>query len=254
MKELIAKSASSKFKNARKACPGMSDEVYILADYIAKYISNADLNPSGMLMTLVCVQDDLQRGRCGFAGGDKVPEEFISRRDALTAQFCYILQVIDAIFEADFADAVRNECKEAFGWNAPKQVKFQDPETYPPYIKAAIDWWANAVQHPKMDNGDNTMNVFMAMFGGSCLAKEFAEDEMRAFRSTLAKGITDELESRGQSYLSVDYGPSGVLADAGEAANMGAFAFPFKTSMVVTENLVKVASGYGSSYKTIWQA
>ena len=125
---------------------------------------------------------------------------------------------------------------------------------YPPYIMAAVDWWTNAVQHPKMDNGDRAMDIFMSMFGGSALAKEFSAEEMQAFRSTLAKGIATEVEAYGVAYLRVDYGPEGALADAGAAAKMGGFSFPCKTSMSVNEHSVQVAAGYGAPYETIWQA
>lgn len=256
MKESILKDARSKFQKARELCPGMSEEVYILTDYISEHDSHDEVIPEGMVVLFALVQDDLHRGRCGFAGSDgSVPEAFLTRTNQLKAQFCYVLQVVDAIADEEFADAVREGCQQAFGWSVPKQIKVDDQLSYPPYIMAAVDWWTDAVQHPKMDNGDSAMGMFMALFGGSALAKNFTEGELSAFRATLAKGIETELaEGRDSVRLSVDYGPEGVLAEAGDAANMGGFAFPCKTTMYVSTTSVKVSAGYAAPYETIWQA
>lgn len=254
MGRLVLSNAADKFKNARELCPGMSEETYVLTDYIGKYIGNNDVYPEGIMIHLLCVQDDLKQGKCGFVQTDAVPEIFITRRDLLLAQLCYIVQVIDAIAEEDFADAVRNECEGAFGWKVPKQVTVGDQLDYPPYVMAAVDWWTNAVQHPKMDNGEGSMDLLMALFGGSVLAKTSSATEMRAFRSTLAAGIASEVKRCGRSRLYVDYGPEGVLAKAGAAAKMGGFSFPCKTSMSITEHAVEVSAGYGAPYETIWRA
>ncbi len=244
-----------RFSEARVKCHGMPEEVYQLADYLAKHI-NEEVVPTGITIALICTMDDINKGRCGFGGGNcSFPDFFVEHKSQVLAQACYILQIVDEITDAEFADAVRTECKDAFHWNVPKRVSVSDDNEYPAYVKAAIDWWAEAIQHPKMDNGDNSLGNLMAMLGGSSLAKNFSEDEMRAFRSTLATGIISDIEKFGCAQLNVDYGPDRILHEAGEAAGItSGFAFPCKTYMRVSKDKVTVSAGHAAPNETIWKS
>jgi hypothetical protein len=248
------KEMRKRLSDTRTKCPGMSEEVYQLADYLAKHI-NEEIVPRGVVIILICTMDDINKGRCGFGGGDcSFPDYFIEHKSQVLAQACYILQIIDEVTDAEFANDVRTECKNTFHWNVPKRVSVSDDNEYPAYVTAAIDWWAEAIQHPKMDNGSNSLGSLMAMLGGSSLAKNFSEEEMKNFRSKLAAGIISEIEKYGCAQLRVDYGPDGILYEAGEAAGItNGFAFPCKTYMRVSKDEVTVSAGYAAPNETIWK-
>lgn len=72
MSEMLMTDVCKKFANARELCPGMSEEIYALTDYMAA-IANDQLVPGGILMMLVCVMDDLEKKRCGFAHKTEFP-------------------------------------------------------------------------------------------------------------------------------------------------------------------------------------
>lgn len=248
------KDMKARFGNAREACPGMSEEVYQISDYLSENI-NDEVYPTGMVIALLCVLDDIQKGRCGFASGKSFPEYFITHRTQTLAQACYILQVIDAVTDAAFAGEVRADCENALQWIVPKRVVVSDDEVYPPHVKAAVDWWAETMQHPKMDNGESAFGVLVAMVGGASFTKHFSESEMKVFRSTLAAGIMAELARRSSMMLHVDYGPDRILGEAGMAAGIKSqFAFPCKTYMMISEKEVTVSCGYRAPDETIWRA
>lgn len=253
----VMKGMRGRFSEARSRCPGMSEEVYQLSDYLAMHI-NEELVPSGIVIALMCTMDDIKKGRCGFCGhSGSSPEYLVEHKSQVLAQACYILQVIDAVTDVEFADAVRIECKNAFNWQVPKLVIASDDleKKYPAYVKAAVDWWSDAIQHPKMDNGDDSLGMLMAMLGGSAFAKDLSDDEMRAFRSTLANEIESQIDEYGLAQLNVDYGPNRILSKAGQAAGITSqFTFPCKTSMSVSKSKVIVSAGYGAPNKIIWES
>lgn len=254
MHELILDNVRSKFQRARELCPGMSEEVYALTDYLGKY-ANDRLDPDGMTMVFLLVQGDLLQGRCGLAGSDNpIPKEFLTQREQLESQFCYILQVVDAIADEEYAEAVRDKCQRTLGWVVPKQVKINDQLPYPPYVMAAVDWWTNAVYHPKMDDGSGFMSLVM-LLRNEASAKGPTEKAIRKFRKVLAKGIMSRMrKGYNPVILMVDYHPGGALAEAGKAAKMRDLSFPCKTTMEVRKTIIKVSAGYQAPYETIWQA
>jgi len=246
----------NRFSDAREKCPGMSEDIYQLADYLAKHI-NEEVVPSGVTIALFCAIDDIKKGCCGFGGNCSFPDYLIEHKYQVLAQACYIIQIVDAVTDADFADDVRIECKDAFNWQVPKRVSVSDDkEEYPAYVKAAVDWWAEAIQHPRMDDGDDTLPKLMATFGGPSLANNFTEETMKDFRSTLATGIISEIEKEGGCmFLDVDYRPDRILNEAGQAAGITRrYAYPFNTRMSVSKDEVTVSAGYAASHEIIWKA
>lgn len=253
MSELMMTNAREKFASARETCPGMSEEIYALTDYIAA-VADDRLAPDGVMIMLLCIMDDLDKKRCGFsAAGIDFPKYLTEHNLQVKAQVPYVLQVVDAISGADFAEAVRQECNAAFHWTIPKRVTLSDEVDESENIKAAVNWWAEAIQHPKMDNGTDEMSIFMAMFGGS-RKRQFSEDELLTFRKELAAGIKAQMEGVNEVMLSVDYGPDQVLGRAGDAIGLGGFDYPCKTMMWITKTDVTVRAGYGASKDVIWRA
>lgn len=241
-----------KFANARNLCPNMSEEIYALSDYLAA-IANDQLVPGGFVMMFLCTMDDLEKKRCGFANKVEFPEYLATHNMQVRAQMPYILQVVDAFAEPEFADAVRRECQEAFHWNVPKRVDTSSQKVSDcDYISAAVDWWTEAIQHPKMDNGDDGLAKIMMMFGGS--HRQFTSDELKRFREALATSIARELEDGGRLTLRVDYGPDYILGEAGSSIGLGQFDFPCKTVMWISETEVSVSAGYRAPEQVIWKA
>ena len=251
MSEMLMTDVCKKFANARELCPGMSEEIYALTDYMAA-IANDQLAPGGILMMLVCVMDDLEKKRCGFAHKTEFPEYLVTHNLQVRAQLPYILQVVDAIAEPDFAEEVRAECKEAMHWDIPKRIDVSNEASERGYINAAVNWWAEAIQHPKMDNGGNGLAMLMVMFGGCTSSRQLTEPELAVFREKLAAGIATLMERMGHATLSVDYGPDRTLGEAGATIGLGQFDFPCKTTTWISETKVSVRAGYGAPEQVIW--
>lgn len=246
---------AEKLNTVREACPGMPEEVYIFTEYLAQH-ANSELYPTGVVVMLLGAIDDFQNERCGFACNREqgFPEELRGRGKEILAQACYILQVFDAVFDEEAAQIIRTDCEQALGWNVPRRVTFVTEQEYPDCVKAAIDWWSETLQHPKMDNGDSQLTMLMAMFGGNAFSRNITVEQLEKFRHILAEDLTAELERSRSVRLGVDYGPSGVLAHAASEAELDGFAFPCKTCMHVSTGEVKVSYGYGAPYSVIWSA
>lgn len=259
MSEMLMTNVKEKFANARELCAGMSEEVYALTDYVAT-VANDSLVPAGFLMMFVCVMDDLEKKRCGFATVTEFPEYLITHNMQVRAQMPFILQVVDAIAEPDFADEVRSQCKEAFHWNIPKRVDISSKISEHENVNVAVNWWAEAIQHPKMDNGDDGLASLMVMLGGCTGGRQLTKAELQTFRERLADIIVRELKEhpaedypRFEVVLSVDYGPNRLLGEAGDTIGLGQFDYPCKTVMWVSETEVSVRAGYGAPMRVIWR-
>lgn len=253
MKEATMTNIREKLANARELCPGMSRDFYILTDYMSKK-TNDELVPMEMITLSVCVQNDIQTGRNGLEG--ELPEELAQRRNFVLYEIQWIPQLVDAIADEEFATEFRMHWKECIGTVPPKRVDTKAVETdteYPAYVKAAIDWWANAIVSPKFDNGEALPALFAFLMAGA--AKEYTPAEIKTFKEALAKGIQDEMSKYGRCNLSVDYHPCRVLARAGNLIGVNdMIGYPGKTDMYVSEEKVSVRAGYGAPVEVIWQA
>lgn len=249
MAEIIMTGVKEKFSNARKTCVGMSEEVYALTDYIS-VVANDKLVPRGLVTCFICVLDDIEKGKCGFANKTEIPEIFIKRKELVKAQFPYLIQVVDEIADEDFAEEFRIHCKAFLGFNPPKRVNVEMDEKYPDYVKAAVDWWANAILSPKLDNGEEMPAMMTSLISRS--AKSYTAEQIKLFKDTLAEGIMEKMKERPVCEISVDYHPCLILAEAGQKIGVpDMLGYPWKTDMQIQENRVCVA-GCGEGYKTIW--
>lgn len=252
MAEIIMNNVREELSKAREKCVGMSEEVYAVTDYMSTVASDS-LYPEGLAICLALVMDDIQRGKSGFATcpNMELPQYLREHKNQVLDQMPYVLQVIDEIAEPEFADEVRSICKQVLNWNPSKRVKVDLDDDYPEYIKAAVDWWATAISSPKHDNGVDMPYMLMQIISGS--GKSYSEDEMRLFKTTLAEGIIHEVKEYGKCTLGVDYQPCCLLFEAGEKMGVSSVAgWPWKTTMFIDENEVRVSAGYGAGYKTLW--
>lgn len=253
MNKMLMVNVKEKFAQARELCPGMSEEVYALTDYFAD-VANDRLYPAGILVVLACIMDDLRTKRCGLAPQIEFSEYLVTHSAQVQTQMPFVLQVIDAIAEPDFAEAVRAECGEVFHWNVPKRVAISGKTSEHENINAAVNWWAEAIQYPKMGNGDDNLAMLLPMFGGRASRRQLTETDLQTFREKLTDGISKQMEGMGRVTLSVDYGPDRILGEAGAAIGLGKFDFPCKTTMRITEAEVEVSAGCAVPWQTIWSA
>lgn len=250
MDNLVMQDARAKFAAARELCPGMSEEIYALTDYIATVINEGGLDVFGFPVIMIGIMDDLEKKKCGFRPSEAIefPEYLAEHNLQARAQLPYILQVIDAMADEDYAYAVREECRECFEWEIPKLINtIAEGEGQPAYIKAAVDWWVDVIQHPKMDNGTDELASFMAMFGGATNRRQLTSTELRTFHEALTEVLNERFAAGDCDVkLQVDYGPDGFLAKAGDKIGLGLLDYPCKTTMWISSTEVSVAYGYGA--------
>lgn len=262
MSEIIMNNVKTALSSSRIDCPGLSEDVYALTDYMS-ICANETLVPQGMLMCLVLCLEDIKKGECSFAKMvSPFPQHLVTHKIQVLAQAVYIPQIIDALADADFAEEFRILCKEILNFDPPSRQKRYDvnadiKENFPQYVKVAVNWWANAIVNPKFDNGDDSMAgggmaFLMAMMVNT--KKNISNEQIKIFKEELAILIMAEMTSSYSCCLSVDYNPDCILSAAAEKAginnNMG---FPWKTSMNVSKDKVSVWAGYGASEEILWQ-
>ena len=122
-------------------------------------------------------------------------------------------------------------------------------------IDRAVDLWCRKLQAPSFDNGDDSLHGAFAM-GLSMMnsqtekAKLSDFDELvEGFRTELTARINQVLENDGYVYLDVDYGPSGLLAEAAEAAGIPQSQFSIKSTVYLYEDHVASSFGYGAEHE-----
>lgn len=230
-----------KFKSVRQVLPGMSDDLYHLTDYISN-VANYTLVPSGLMVCLLTVMDDIKKGRCRFLKADEFPQVLIERKKEVLEQVIYIPQVVDAIADKEFADEFRHVFDEILEVKSNVHVETEKVEEYPKNVLVATEWWANAIQAPRYTSEVPSYVAIFAMKG----RPQRTEEEITTFKSILANGIMEELNNRGRCNVSVDYHPCDILREAGNAIGLDDFLdYPFKTTMEITANEVSVYSQSG---------
>lgn len=118
--------------------------------------------------------------------------------------------------------------------------------------EVAANWWKNNIGvNAKQNNGDEFASLFMLM---NSLKVRITDEQKEVFLGVLKESVASELARLGRVYLSVDYGPDMILADAADKAEISYAAFPVKTAMWVYEGKVQVACGYGAEAKEIYNA
>jgi len=121
--------------------------------------------------------------------------------------------------------------------------------------RKAAKWWADQLRgHAKLDNGDPSPTGGIAMARGMMLQRSEADHRdtasIQKFEDELTKLILEEPPAWG---FGVDYHPDRFLRKAIERAgiNVGMASLPWKTTMVIKEDVVKVACGYGASMEEL---
>lgn len=118
-------------------------------------------------------------------------------------------------------------------------------------IKAAVEWWADAISNPKFDNGDQTKTGGICMGMAVLLKEGVSEQQVGKFKEELTAQLSDE----GIDYvcLNVDYGPCRALSDAMRDAGIAPTNAPWKTDMqFFGDGSIQVSYGYGAPYKQVY--
>lgn len=122
--------------------------------------------------------------------------------------------------------------------------------------EVAANWWATRIKNFKrFDNGESDKNNFLA----SLLATQNAlnsmpsEEQLITFEKALAKLIKDELKTKNEVIVKVDYDPNELLLNAAKEAGISKTVFPWKTIVWVKDNKVTVRDGYNAKVEIIYQ-
>lgn len=249
MKKVELKNAKEKFANARELCPGMSEEMYIVTDYLATVVKDT-LVPENLVMTVLDILDSIDKGKTSYKA--KVfPELFIKDVRTTTIRMLALPKYIDEVADEEFATKYRKVSKDVFRVVPPKTIKTELGEEYPEYAKVAANYWANAIQAPKLKNGDSFTSFIATAAAGP--VKKYTDEEIKTFQDNLTESIYELTETYGECLLSVDYGPCSILANAGSLIGVNPmFGYPWKTRMYITKKSVEVKEGYGANRKVIY--
>lgn len=246
--KLVINDFKNKLRNIRELCPGMTDEIYEISDYMST-IAKDTVKPEGVALLIVCILDDITKKKSGFPNA-KLPDYLITHGNQCIAQMQYFPQVIDEIADDEFSESFREICEDKLKIYCPRRIKLENNKKYPQNVEVAVNWWASAIQSPKMDNGTDILAIFSVML--SKTNKEYSEEEINTFKDTLATKVIEELDQKRSCKLSVDYDPCKSLQEAGNKVGIKSFGFPIKTNMIITEDNVIVSEGYMAPCKTIW--
>lgn len=263
MAEKLENNVKKKLSQCKEKCPGLNEEVYILADYITKVISDK-CEPLDMLVCLALSLADVRRERSGFIsyGYNELPKRMVKRKAQIIAQAVYFPQIVDAVFSENFAKEFRKLCKIKLGYDPPKRQKVYNQHEeiegeYPENIIVAVNWWTNALQHPKFDNGSNDANeIRTQMLTKMVNAKsKITQEQLEDFKQNLAQRILQIMENtqNEECTISVDYEPDEILyISARKAGIKETESFPWSTQMQITDEKVCVSVGCNAKWKTIW--
>lgn len=117
--------------------------------------------------------------------------------------------------------------------------------------EAASRWWADHLREGfTPDNGD-AMSTVVAVVAGIGRSESNA-DRVDSFQSILETAIDQQLTRLGSVYLTVDYGPEGILHDALAESSVRS-QLPWKTSMVIHPGTIEVSQGYGAPMTRIFE-
>lgn len=122
-------------------------------------------------------------------------------------------------------------------------------------IEAAAKWWANVIANPKFDalGGERDSSMELGQIMATLINRKAPAVDTERFRVALVDRLLAATPHE-RRFVDVDYGPDAVLSDAARAAGITdpSFTFPWKTSMWIDADRVRVRYGYGADIVTIW--
>ena len=122
--------------------------------------------------------------------------------------------------------------------------------------QAAARWWRDKIDGgARHDNGDDSPASRLACLLADCMNEPTDADRLKIFERELVRMLLKESEDRGRFQLVSDYGPSGLLLFATNAAGISPMNFPYKTWMwlQVQDGAIVVKDGYNEPPRVIWR-
>lgn len=246
---IVLTNVRQRFADARTLCPGMTSSMYELTDYISQ-VFNDELDGHGLTMSMTLVYSGLKSGRDLFTG-KALPENLLNDSESIMTELLNMPQVVDEIADKEFAESFRNSFERVFKEKIRKRIQLYPGKDYPGNVKAAVNWWAEAIQSPKLDNGEELPSLIMSLVAET--KRTYTVEEIREFQNALAELIYKQLSEYDRCELYVDYEPCPLLAEAGNLIDInGRTGYPWKTDMIITNEIVEVKSGYGEPLQKIW--
>lgn len=148
-------------------------------------------------------------------------------------------KIHSTLFLSDLVESVNTE----FG------LEFKELAT------VAADWWtAQIAGLAKKDNGDRSGTGGLAMMLGMINAadNEPSLEAIQKFNTLLVKRFCYALAEHPYQHVGCDYHPDGSLSFVAQIAGIHSSRFPWKTSMWLRSDEVKVRCGYGADEVTIY--
>lgn len=209
----------------------------------------------------------LNKDKLDFTTSEKYPYKSDLTEEQKETIKSYMAQLYEQIstlvYDKEATRSVSN-----FTFEAKKQYNIQQfneemrklSETNPdskvlPSVETAINWWINQFTGSRIGGslGDDFNSVLAMPMADQVFSQTSVnETQVAAFRESLSKALMDKLSKGIEPDLDVDYGPSGILADAMVESGISGSKAPFKTRMVVGVNSVRVSAGYRDKYEEIF--
>lgn len=139
-----------------------------------------------------------------------------------------------------------------------------------PELQAAIDWWANLIveMSPKHETGDTELNNQARWFTRK-VSRPVDPGQITFFKSFLRSAVlnngdwveswerdiannSEPLHGSTIRWLTTNYEPEGLLADAIYSAGIDDMLVPMKSKVRVDPGMVVAARGYGAPFETIY--
>ena len=119
---------------------------------------------------------------------------------------------------------------------------------------AAAEWWASKIDgRHHHDNGDRSPGGLLAMILADTGMQPPSEEQLDLFKAALIKRLeSGQYTFNGRTSLYCDYGPDLVLRESASEAGITKNNFPYKTGMMIQNDVVSVKDGYYSQYCTIY--
>ena len=117
-------------------------------------------------------------------------------------------------------------------------------------VEKAVNWWADAISHPRFDNGDPSEVGGITMTLAIMATQPVSDEQKARFKESLEKRLRTGSLDYGMCF-GVDYHPDGILADAMSEASIPESQAPWKTQMWFRGGKVIVSYGYGAPRVTL---
>lgn len=122
-------------------------------------------------------------------------------------------------------------------------------------IETAVNWWAERVTGNTIhSNGDETKaSEFAGLLADLMQEPVKDKNKVEKYKESLAEHLVKSFgDGRSRLCLSCDYAPDFILSKAAKEAEINVHNYPWKTSMIISDDRIEVSEGYGQPYRMIY--